>query len=233
MRFGKRHFLLTNENMTQSRRVETEEDKLRIYSQSLAFRGRVQTLLESRRNIPASPEHKPMRRTIRRQVKKAKEMEEAQKAGNARRLFQLIRATGPRKPPVSESIKHQNGTTISNKEERLDRWAEYSEQQMSWPPAGTHLQPTGEVEPWTVNVEPPTASEVRLDERSRNRFFQLLDDGASQATKFRESRCNSTMTSTSRILSAPAGLQHMRRTLWLATVSTTQDRLVTDQAGSL
>ncbi|KER31357.1 hypothetical protein T265_02407 [Opisthorchis viverrini] len=75
-------------------------------------------------------------------------------------LFQLIRATGPRKPPVSEIIKHQNGTTISNKEERLDRWAEYFEQQLSWPPAGTHLEPTGEVGPWTVNVEPPTASEV-------------------------------------------------------------------------
>ncbi|KER27673.1 LOW QUALITY PROTEIN: hypothetical protein T265_13747, partial [Opisthorchis viverrini] len=96
------------------------------------------------------PEHNPMRRAIRRQVKvslrsdhevwwtqKAKEMEGAQKAGNARRLFQLIRATGPRKPPVSESIKHQNGTTISNMEERLDRWAEYLEQLMScWlPPA--------------------------------------------------------------------------------------------------
>ncbi|KER27025.1 hypothetical protein T265_05856 [Opisthorchis viverrini] len=59
-----------------------------------------------------------------------------------------------------QTIKHQNGTTISNEEERLDRWAEHFEQQMSWPPAGTHLQPTGEVEPWTVNVEPPTASEV-------------------------------------------------------------------------
>ncbi|GAA49448.1 ATP-binding cassette transporter [Clonorchis sinensis] len=53
-------------------------------------------------------------------IDKAKEMEETQKAGNARRLFQLIRATGPRKPPVSETIKDRNGTTISNKEERLD-----------------------------------------------------------------------------------------------------------------
>ncbi|KER25885.1 hypothetical protein T265_06740 [Opisthorchis viverrini] len=93
-------------------------------------------------------------------TQKAKEMEEAQKAGNARRLFQLIRVTGPRKPTVSETITHQNGTIISNKEERPDRWAEYFEQQMSWPPAGTYLEPTGEVEPWTVNVEPPTASEV-------------------------------------------------------------------------
>ncbi|KER19715.1 hypothetical protein T265_11584 [Opisthorchis viverrini] len=101
---------------------------------------RMVALLKSRRNIPTGPEHNPMRRAIRRQVK-------------------LIRATGPRKPPVSESIKHQDGTTISNKEERLDRWAEYFEQQMSGPPAGTHLWLTGEVEPWTVSIEPPTASE--------------------------------------------------------------------------
>ncbi|KER30225.1 LOW QUALITY PROTEIN: hypothetical protein T265_13208 [Opisthorchis viverrini] len=67
-------------------------------------------------------------------------MEDAQKAGNARRLFQLIRAAGTRKPPVSETIKHQNGTTISSKEERLDRWAEYFEQQLSCSPAGTHLE---------------------------------------------------------------------------------------------
>ncbi|KER30012.1 hypothetical protein T265_03491 [Opisthorchis viverrini] len=87
-------------------------------------------------------------------------MEEARKAGNDRKLFQLIRATRPRKPPVSETMKRQNGTTISNKKERPDRWAEYFKQQLSWPPADTHLQPTGEVESWTVNVEPPTASEV-------------------------------------------------------------------------
>ncbi|GAA48298.1 ATP-binding cassette transporter [Clonorchis sinensis] len=78
-----------------------------------------------------------MRRIIRSQVQvsvqadrevwwtqKAKEMEEAQKSGNARRLFQMIGATGPRKPPVSETIKDRIGLTIWNKEERLDRWAE-------------------------------------------------------------------------------------------------------------
>ncbi|GAA49321.1 ATP-binding cassette transporter [Clonorchis sinensis] len=134
---------------------------------------RTVALLKSLRNIPAGPEHDLVRRIIRRQVKvsvqadrevwwtqKAKEMEEAHKSGNARRLFQLIRATGPRKPPVSETIKDRNGVTISNKEERLDRWAEYFEQQLSRQPAGAHLEPTGDVEPWTVNVEPPTASEV-------------------------------------------------------------------------
>ncbi|KER25340.1 hypothetical protein T265_07213 [Opisthorchis viverrini] len=80
-------------------------------------------------------------------------------AGCAATVMQLIRTNGPRKPSVSETIKHQNGTTISN-EERIDLYAEYFEQQLSWPPAGIHLKPRGEVEPWTVNVEPPTASEV-------------------------------------------------------------------------
>ncbi|GAA54420.1 ATP-binding cassette transporter [Clonorchis sinensis] len=69
---------------------------------------RTVTLLKSRRNVPAGPEHNEVRGIIRRQVKlsvradrevwwtqKAKEMEEAQEAGNARRLFQLIRVTGP------------------------------------------------------------------------------------------------------------------------------------------
>ncbi|KER30785.1 hypothetical protein T265_02827 [Opisthorchis viverrini] len=91
---------------------------------------RTAALLKSRRNIPAGPEHNPVRRAIRRQVKMSFRSDR-EKAGNARRLFQLIRATGPRKPPVSETIKHQNGTTISNKAERLDRWAVYFEQQMS------------------------------------------------------------------------------------------------------
>ncbi|KER20755.1 hypothetical protein T265_10775 [Opisthorchis viverrini] len=75
---------------------------------------RTVALLKSRRNIPAGPEHKLVRRAIKRQVKvrlgsdrevwwkqKAKQMEEAQKAGNTRRLFHLIRATGPRKPPAN------------------------------------------------------------------------------------------------------------------------------------
>ncbi|GAA50742.1 ATP-binding cassette transporter, partial [Clonorchis sinensis] len=65
---------------------------------------RTVTLLKSRRRIPASPEHNPVRGFIRCQVKmsvqadrevwwtqKAQEMEEAQKAGNARRLFHLLR----------------------------------------------------------------------------------------------------------------------------------------------
>ncbi|GAA57637.1 ATP-binding cassette transporter [Clonorchis sinensis] len=74
---------------------------------------RTVTLLKSRRNIPAGPEHNLTRRIIRREVKlsvrtnrqvwwkrKAKENEEVQKAENGLRLFPLIRATRSRKPPV-------------------------------------------------------------------------------------------------------------------------------------
>ncbi|GAA52383.1 hypothetical protein CLF_107968 [Clonorchis sinensis] len=83
-------------------------------------------------------------------------MEEVQKAGNARRLFQLIRAPGPRKPPVSETFNDKTGVIILNKGDCLDRWAEYDEQQLSWPPAATHLEPTVHVEQRTVNIEPST-----------------------------------------------------------------------------
>ncbi|KER19681.1 hypothetical protein T265_11609 [Opisthorchis viverrini] len=37
-------------------------------------------------------------------------MEEAQKAGNARRVFQLIRATNPRKPPCLAIMPAEGGT---------------------------------------------------------------------------------------------------------------------------
>ncbi|GAA57348.1 splicing factor 3B subunit 3, partial [Clonorchis sinensis] len=95
---------------------------------------RTVALLKSLRNIPAGPEHNLMRRIIKLQFKvsvraarevwwtqKAKEVEEAQKASNARRFFQLIRATGPRKVPVSETIKDWKGLTSLSKGERPHR----------------------------------------------------------------------------------------------------------------
>ncbi|GAA53970.1 hypothetical protein CLF_111774 [Clonorchis sinensis] len=104
-----------------------------------------QDFTEIARNIPAGPEHYLTRRNIRRHVKVsvqaecevwwtqiAKGMEEAQ----------LIRATRPPKPPVSETIKDRKGVTVSNKEEHIDRWAEYFEQKLAWSTAGTHLEPT-------------------------------------------------------------------------------------------
>ena len=93
--------------------------------------------------------------------KKAEEMETANNAGNVRRLFQLIRATGPRKASVSKTIKNKLGTIITNKEERLDRWAEYFEEQCNWSPSTGVLDLQTVVEPWAVNLDSPTLSEIR------------------------------------------------------------------------
>jgi len=132
------------------------------------------SLLESRRRIPAGSKYNAARRAIRRQVKvsvradreswwnkKAEEMEAANNAGNVRRLFQLIRATGPQKSSVSETIKDKLGTIITNKEERLDRWAEYFEEQFNWSPSTGSLDLQTMAEPWAVNLDPPSLSEIR------------------------------------------------------------------------
>ncbi|GAA57695.1 ATP-binding cassette transporter, partial [Clonorchis sinensis] len=91
------------------------------------------SLLQARR--PIIPGRNYTRCIIRRQVKlsvradreawwtrKAQEMEDVKNAGNVRKLFHLIRSTGPRKPLVSEIIRDQNGSLISSKGERLQRW---------------------------------------------------------------------------------------------------------------
>ena len=82
-------------------------------------------------------------------------MEPANNAGNVRRLFQLIRTTGPQKSPVSETIKDKLETIIANKEERLDRWIEYFEEQFNWSPSAGSLDLQTMAEPWAVNVDPP------------------------------------------------------------------------------
>ncbi|GAA53774.1 ATP-binding cassette transporter, partial [Clonorchis sinensis] len=128
---------------------------------------RTVSLLETRRQIPPGRHHNSTRRIIRRQVKlsvradreawwtrKAQEMEDAKNAGNVRRLFHLIRSTGPRKPLVSETIRDQNGSLICNKAERLDRWAQYFEQQFSWPPATSNQETWPSTESWTPAQKP-------------------------------------------------------------------------------
>ncbi|KER29787.1 hypothetical protein T265_13304, partial [Opisthorchis viverrini] len=72
------------------------------------------------------------------------------KAATAGRFDDLqlqIKLIGVNGPPASETVKDRNGVNISNEEERLNRWAEYFEQQFSRPSAGTPLEPTGNVEP--------------------------------------------------------------------------------------
>ncbi|GAA56359.1 hypothetical protein CLF_110703, partial [Clonorchis sinensis] len=117
-------------------------------TQALDIRRKV-TLIRSRRNIPASPEHNLMTYQASSERKRESEFEVrwTQKA----REMKLIRATSPRKPPVNEIIKDQNGTTMLNKE-RLELWAEYFEQQLSAiellvrmtsSPSGYQLDPSG------------------------------------------------------------------------------------------
>ncbi|GAA56371.1 kanadaptin [Clonorchis sinensis] len=93
--------------------------------------GRTVAVLKCRRNVPAGPEHHLTRRVVRYQMKvsvradrevwwtrKVKEMEEAQRASNARRLFQLIRVTGHRKPHTSARVRHlwrQSGISLDLK----------------------------------------------------------------------------------------------------------------------
>ena len=71
--------------------------------------------------------------------KKAEEMESANNAGSVRRLFQLIRATGPRKSSVSETTNDKLGTFITNKEGRFDQWAEYFGDHFNWSPSTDSL----------------------------------------------------------------------------------------------
>ncbi|GAA53641.1 hypothetical protein CLF_110676 [Clonorchis sinensis] len=125
---------------------------------------RTVSLLETRRQISLGHNHSSARRIIRRQVilsiradreawftRKAEEMEDARNAGNVRKLFRMIRSTGPRKPLFSKTIRDRNGSLMCSKTERLDRWAQYFEQQFSWPP-----------------MIPTTKNAVMLHRRSRD-----------------------------------------------------------------
>ena len=132
------------------------------------------TLLDARKNLPDGRQYSKTRRDLNRRItrsiradreawwtRKAEEMEQAQKSGNARKLFQLIRATGPRKPTVSEVVKDKNGSIIFNQGERLDRWTEYFSEQFNWPSA-TQLHTTETAhESWDVNMAAPSFTEVK------------------------------------------------------------------------
>ena len=95
-------------------------------------------------------------------MEKASEMESAFSTGNLGKLFSLIRSTGRKPKQVSENIKSSYGGGLYSKEQRLSRWAEYFEEQLSWPEAlinvGTY---GGNVPVWEVNMEPPSVTEVR------------------------------------------------------------------------
>ena len=80
---------------------------------------------------------------------------------NSRLLFQLIRNTGKLRKPVSETISDKCGNLIHNQAERLERWAEYFQDQFSWPAAQGLIPDEPQQEEWLVNTNPPSESEVR------------------------------------------------------------------------
>ena len=86
-------------------------------------------------------------------------MEEAYKAGNSRKLFQLIRNTGPKGTGVSEVITETDGTTIHDKDRRLCRWAEFFQGQFNWPQA-PQCPDIPQTEVWSVNMDPPNKEEL-------------------------------------------------------------------------
>ena len=140
-------------------------------------------LLERRRQIPPGPQHNQTRRHIRRELKrslrsdreawwtkKAEEMEAASNLGDARRLYQLIRSTGPKNISVSETINERDGTLICNQQRRLARWAEHFQEQFSWPPATSTLLDVPQAETWSVDLQPPTEAEIRNCISSMKRY---------------------------------------------------------------
>lgn len=141
-------------------------------------------LLERRKGIPAGRAHNSVRRDIRRQLKlslrkdretwwtcRVQEMETAHLAGNTRLLYRLIRETGPKRLTISETIRDKDGTLITDRTQRLERWAEYFEAQFSWPPTTRPLVSGHEqIVPWTVNLDAPSESEIQKCLTSLRRY---------------------------------------------------------------
>ena len=92
---------------------------------------------------------------------RAHEMEVAFSCGNTRKLFQLIRATGPKRSVVSETIRDNNGSVIHSMSRRLERWAEHFSAQFNRPQS-SDVEPLDLPEvSWPVPLQPPTEVEVR------------------------------------------------------------------------
>ncbi|KER24566.1 hypothetical protein T265_07798 [Opisthorchis viverrini] len=87
------------------------------------------------------------------------ELEEEENAGIVRRLFHLTCWTGSLRPVVSETFRDQNGSLISSKVERLNRWAQYFGQHFTWPPNTSKPDYRPTTERITMNIEPHSASE--------------------------------------------------------------------------
>ncbi|GAA52359.1 hypothetical protein CLF_107925 [Clonorchis sinensis] len=69
--------------------------------------------------------------------------------------------------------------------------------------------------------------------RVRNSCSKRFENGVSQRETFCELPCNPIITSISNIMCDPAGLHNIHQTLWLTTVSTTEDPFVTDNCHAI
>ncbi|CAH8560679.1 unnamed protein product [Dicrocoelium dendriticum] len=147
-------------------------------------------LFERRKDIPAKSDCNERRRSANRLLKqslrkdretwwseRALEMETAVLSGNTRRLFQLIRSTGLRKPGVSEVICEVDESPITNQQRRMDRWAEHFHSQFNWPPPSISTCSTPCCPPWLVPLNPPSEAEVCLEIRRLKRFKAAGLDG--------------------------------------------------------
>ncbi|CAH8463306.1 unnamed protein product [Dicrocoelium dendriticum] len=147
-------------------------------------------LFERRKDIPAESDCNERRRSANRLLKqslrkdretwwseRALEMETAALSGNTRRLFQLIRSTGLRKPGVSEVICEVDESPITNQQRRMDRWAEHFHSQFNWPPPSISTCSTPCCPPWLVPLNPPSEAEVCLEIRRLKRFKAAGLDG--------------------------------------------------------
>ncbi|CAH8497241.1 unnamed protein product [Dicrocoelium dendriticum] len=134
-------------------------------------------LMDARRRIPAGSEYNESRKNLRAKLRaslkkdretwwshRASEMETAAAIGNHRKLYRLIRATGSRRPGVSETIRDESGQMIHSLSKRLERWAEHFAMQFNQP----ELSLSSGIErpsPWAVSLDPPSRAEVEREIR--------------------------------------------------------------------
>ena len=135
-------------------------------------------LLDARTHIPPDATYDTLRKTLRRQltkslrndreqwwIAKCQELEKAAAIGNSRRLFRLIKETGPRKPGMSDLIKEANGSWIHSQNRRIERWAEHFKGQFTWPAASAAIPTSVSNITLEVNTAPPSEQEVLREVR--------------------------------------------------------------------
>jgi len=134
-------------------------------------------LIEERRNLPRllRERRQQIDRTIKECLKQdrdaywqsiAKEMEDANRAGNTRKLYQLLRKCTGKGNVAADSIKKTDGTIVSKLEDKLQCWADHFHdllhaavstqtdlpQQLLIP-----VQPT-----LNISSDPPTEAEIHM-----------------------------------------------------------------------